>query len=78
METAAHLFADYVLEGPSVVRTAFIVTDEPEKVSQALLHRMRVGVTSWTGKGMFSNTDHATLFCAIKRPDVKILTTVAF
>ena len=29
------LVADYVLEGPSVVRTAFIVTDEPEKVSQA-------------------------------------------
>ena len=30
------LVADYVLEGPSVVRTAFIVTDEPENVSQAL------------------------------------------
>jgi uncharacterized membrane-anchored protein YitT (DUF2179 family) len=70
------LVADYVLEGPSVVRTAFIVTDEPEKVSQALLHRMRVGVTSWAGKGMFSKTDHTTLFCAIKRPDVKILTAI--
>lgn len=70
------LVADYVLEGPSVVRTAFIVTDEPEAVSQALLNRMRVGVTSWTGKGMFSNSEHTTLFCAIKRPDVKILTSI--
>lgn len=70
------LVADYVLEGPSVIRTAFIVTDRPEKISQALLHRMHVGVTSWAGKGMYSNSIHTTLFCTIKRPDVKILTSI--
>jgi uncharacterized membrane-anchored protein YitT (DUF2179 family) len=70
------LVADYVLEGPSVVRTAFIVTDEPENVSQALLNRMGVGVTAWTGKGMFSKREHTTLFCALNRPDVKILTAI--
>ena len=70
------LVADYVLEGPSVVRTALIVTDEPENVSQALLNRMGIGVTSWTGKGMYTHTEHATLFCALKRPDVKILTSI--
>ncbi len=70
------LVADYVLEGPSVVRTAFIVTDEPEKVSQALLNRMGVGVTAWAGRGMFSKREHTTLFCALNRPDVKILTAI--
>ena len=70
------LVADYVLEGPSVVRTAFIVTDEPENVSRALLNRMGVGVTAWAGKGMFSKRDHTTLFCALNRPDVKILTAI--
>ena len=70
------LVADYVLEGPSVVRTAFIVTDEPETVSQALLNRMGVGVTAWTGRGMFSKREHTTLFCALNRPDVKILTAI--
>ena len=70
------LVADYILEGPSVVRTAFIVTDEPENVSQALLNRMGIGVTSWTGKGMYTHTEHTTLFCALKRPDVKILTSI--
>ena len=70
------LVADYVLEGPSVVRTAFIVTDEPENVSQALLNRMGIGVTAWTGKGMFSKREHTTLFCAMNRPDVKILTAI--
>ena len=31
--------ADYILEGPSVVRTVFIVTDLPEEVSQILTDR---------------------------------------
>lgn len=70
------LVADYVLEGPSVIRTAFIVTDSPEEVSQALSSRMGVGVTAWTGRGMFSKTDHTTLFCAIKRPDVRLLSSI--
>lgn len=70
------LVADYVLEGPSVVRTAIIVTDKPENISRALLNGMGIGVTSWTGKGMFSQAEHTTLFCALKRPDVKILTSI--
>ncbi len=68
--------ADYVLEGPSVVRTAIIITDDPENVSQALSQRMSVGVTAWTGKGMYSKMDHTTLFCVIKRPDVRILSSI--
>ena len=68
--------ADYVLEGPSVVRTAFIITDDPENVSQALSRRMGVGVTSWAGTGMFTKLEHTTLFCVIKRPDVRILSSI--
>ena len=67
------LVADYVLEGPSVVRTAFIITDAPEEVSRVLLKRMSVGVTGWAGKGMFSKKEHTTLFCTVNRPDVNIL-----
>jgi uncharacterized membrane-anchored protein YitT (DUF2179 family) len=65
--------ADYILEGPSVVRTALIVTDKPEEISQALMARLGVGVTGWPGRGMFTHTEHTTLFCTINRPDVKIL-----
>jgi len=70
------LVADYVMEGPSTVRTVFIVTDASENVSQALLNRMGVGLTAWAGKGMFSKTEHMTLFCAVNRPDVKTLTAI--
>ncbi len=58
------------------MRTVFIVTDESENVSQELLNRMGVGLTAWAGKGMFSKTEHMTLFCAVNRPDVRILTAI--
>ena len=68
--------ANYVLEGPRVVRTAFIITDDPENISQALSKCMGEGVTSWAGKGTSSKMEHRTLFCVIKRPDVKILSSI--
>jgi uncharacterized membrane-anchored protein YitT (DUF2179 family) len=64
------LATDYVLEGPSVVRTAFIVTDAPQKVAPILLNRLGVGVTAWAGQGMFTAREHTVLFCTISRPDV--------
>jgi uncharacterized membrane-anchored protein YitT (DUF2179 family) len=68
--------ADYVLEGPSVVRTVFIVTDSPEEVSQVLMDRLGVGVTGWAGKGMFSKTEHTTLFSTVNRSDVNVLKAI--
>ncbi len=64
------LAADYVLEGPSVVRTVFIITDMPQQVSEALLSQMKVGVTAWSGEGMYTGSERKVLFCTISRPDV--------
>lgn len=64
------LATDYVLEGPSVVRTVFIVTDFGDDVSRALLNRLQLGVTAWTGQGMFTEKEHRVLFCTVGRPDV--------
>ncbi len=64
---------DYVLEGPSVIRTAFIVTDERDKVSHALLEKLQIGVTAWQGEGMFTEKPHNVLFCTISRPFVDTL-----
>lgn len=64
---------DYVLEGPSVVRTAFIVTDQREAVASALLQRLQIGVTAWSGEGMFTEKPHSVLFCTVSRPFVNTL-----
>lgn len=60
--------ADYVLEGPSVVRMAFIVTDRPREVANAVFRELRLGVTAWPAEGMFTETQHAVLLCTVSRP----------
>lgn len=64
---------DYILEGPSVVRTATIITDKPQEVGQAVLIRLRLGVTSWSAQGMYTETKHTLLFCTVSRTDVDTL-----
>lgn len=65
--------SDQVLEGPSVVRTAFIISDEPDKISKAIFLRMGLGLTAWPARGMFTDREHTVLFCTINRPDVPVL-----
>ena len=64
---------DYVLEGPSVVRTAFIITDKPNEVSRAVLKRLHLGITSWAAQGMFTEARHTFLFCTVSRSDANTL-----
>jgi uncharacterized membrane-anchored protein YitT (DUF2179 family) len=67
------LTTDYILEGPSVVRTAFIVTDHPAIVTQAVFLHFGLGVTAWPARGMFTDAEHTVLFCTVNRPDVNSL-----
>jgi uncharacterized membrane-anchored protein YitT (DUF2179 family) len=62
------LATDYVLEGPSIVRTAFIVTDQPETVAHAILENLHLGATAWPAQGMFTHDQHTILFCTLSRP----------
>ena len=62
------LAADYVLEGPSVVRIAFIVTDVPKTVAGAVFSELGLGVTAWPAEGMFTEAQHSVLFCTVSRP----------
>jgi uncharacterized membrane-anchored protein YitT (DUF2179 family) len=70
--------SDYVLEGPSVIRTATIVTDRPQEVARVLLEDLRRGVTSWQGRGMFTEQEHTVLFVTITRPQVNALRRLVF
>ena len=65
--------ADFILEGPSVVRMAFIVTDAPDPVARALLTQLGLGVTAWAARGKFSEATHTVLFCTVSRPEVDAL-----
>ena len=75
---AGAMASDYVLEGPSVIRTATIVTDRPQEVARVLLEDLRRGVTSWQGRGMFTEQEHTVLFVTITRPQVNALRRLVF
>lgn len=67
------LATDYMLEGPSIVRTAFIITMHPEEISKALFQRLGVGITGWDARGMYTQTEKTTLFCTVYRPDIALV-----
>ena len=70
--------SDYILEGPSVIRTATIVTDQPEQVSEAVIREVGRGVTAWPGTGMFTDQPHTVLFITVSRPQVNKLRQAVF
>lgn len=70
------LATDYTIEGPSIVRTVFIVTDQPEAVAAAVQLGLRTGVTAWKGEGMYSRGERSVLFCTINRTEVRELTRI--
>lgn len=67
---------DYVMEGPSIVRTVFIVTDRPRDMAAALQTQLRTGVTAWRGEGMYHRGARSVLFCTVNRSEVRELTRI--
>jgi uncharacterized membrane-anchored protein YitT (DUF2179 family) len=65
--------SDYSLEGPSVIRTATIITDFPEEVSNVIINTLGRGVTSWEGTGMYTGHEHTILFVTVGRSQVSRL-----
>lgn len=68
--------SDHVLEGPSAVRTATIITNEPERVSAALSDRLGRGATFWTVTGSYTKQPRGMVLCTIGRPQVNELKRV--
>lgn len=65
--------SDYVLEGPSIIRTATVITDKPQQVADVVLDELGRGVTAWQGKGMFTDQEHTVLFVTVSRQQVNEL-----
>ncbi len=64
---------DYLLEGPSTIRTSIIITDHPREVADAILQELGRGVTGWDGKGMFTEQAHTVLYVTVGRGQVNQL-----
>lgn len=64
------LVTDYILEGPSIIRTATIITEHPQEVSQAIFTQMQRGVTGWEATGMYTGQQRHILFVTVSRPQI--------
>ena len=65
--------AEVTTDGPNVVRTAVIITCNPEKVTQSILADLERGVTAIDAVGSYTGEKRAFLYCVINRSEVSVL-----
>jgi uncharacterized membrane-anchored protein YitT (DUF2179 family) len=67
------LATDYVLEGPSRARTAFIITNRPSEMIEALATQLGRGTSHWEIRGGYTGEPRTMVLCTIYRPQVNDL-----
>ena len=70
------LVAETTLEGGGTVRTAIIVTKEPEVIASRVLDELERGVTLLEGTGAYTGTERPVLYCVISRAEVASLKAI--
>lgn len=70
------LAAETILQGSRVVRTAIIITGQPEAVSAGILHELQRGLTRLDGQGAYTGTPRAVLYCVVARAEVERLKVI--
>jgi uncharacterized membrane-anchored protein YitT (DUF2179 family) len=64
---------DGVVEGFGYVRLAHIISDQPDKITQAILFKLQRGVTLLEGKGGYTQQERQILLVAISQREVSQL-----
>jgi uncharacterized membrane-anchored protein YitT (DUF2179 family) len=70
------LVAETILEGNTMARTALIITNQEQALSQRILRDMGRGVTILYGKGAYTGEARRVLYTVITRPEVSVLKTI--
>ena len=70
------LVAETTLEGGGTVRTAMIVTNEPEAVANRVLEELERGLTVLEGTGAYTGVERPVLYCVISRAEVAALKAI--
>lgn len=73
---AASKTIDYLLHGIEAYNGVLIVSSQYDAIRQAILVELGRGVTAFTAKGGYTNTDQAVLFCVVTRLELGRLETI--
>jgi len=70
------LTAELVSEGNNILRTAFIVTSQPDAVSNRICIILERGVTILPGTGAYTDQSRPVLYCVLTRAEINILKSI--
>ena len=70
------LVAETTLEGGGTVRTAMIVTNEANAISNRVIEELQRGVTILEGSGAYTGQARPVLYCVITRAEVSTLKAI--
>jgi uncharacterized membrane-anchored protein YitT (DUF2179 family) len=70
------LVSETVLEGGGTVRTAMIITNQAQSISERVLEDLQRGVTFLEGTGAYTGTSRPVLYCVITRAEVATLKAI--
>jgi uncharacterized membrane-anchored protein YitT (DUF2179 family) len=68
--------AEAISQGSNIVRTAMIVTSNPEHVKDGIINSLGRGVTILSGQGGYTGEQRTVLYCVITRAEVSRLKVV--
>lgn len=67
---------DLLLEGFSVEKAAFIISDASDAIADAIIHELGRGCTAISARGVYSNTEREMLFVVVSRTEIDALKSV--
>lgn len=67
---------DLVLEGGNFAKSAFIITDKPDEMGDMIMNKVKRGVTSLYGQGVYSKEDKKVLYCVVSKKQIVTLKEV--
>lgn len=67
---------DLVLEGSNFAKSAFIITDKPDEMGDAIMNKVKRGVTSLYGQGQYSKEDKKIIYCVVSKKQIVTLKEV--
>jgi uncharacterized membrane-anchored protein YitT (DUF2179 family) len=70
------LVVDTTMEGGGTVRSAMIITSQPEIVSEKILLDMERGVTVLEGTGAYTGENRPVLYCVVSRSEIQQLKSI--
>ncbi|WP_028263742.1 YitT family protein [Atopobium fossor] len=67
---------DYVVDGPSTTRAAYIISEKHERIANAIMYEMKRGCTEIQARGVWSGNSKPMLFVVLSRGEINYLKSI--